>query len=255
MFKLLLAALVVFPGLWSPFVYSQQLPSPTTYVVDQAGVIPDDVEREIVGYLQELEQKTTVQAVVVTIDRVPDGDIETFSVDLASRWGLGRKGKDNGLLLLVAVGDRKYRFEVGYGLEGLLPDSYMGTIGRKYLVPSFRKGDYGSGIRTAVLAISHRIADDAGVELSGVPRLAVPRTSRGTARRGGGLGAILFIIILLLLLGRGGGGFLWFLLGASMFGGGGRGGWGGGGGGFGGFGSFGGGGGGGFGGGGATGSW
>ncbi|MFC2075879.1 TPM domain-containing protein [candidate division KSB1 bacterium] len=245
-------------------VDAQYLPRSSTFVTDQAGVLPADIEQQLNGFLQELEQKTTAQVLVLTIDRVPEGAIEDFALNQAEAWGLGRKGVDNGLLLVVAVADRKYRFEVGYGLEGLLPDSYVGSIGRQYMVPYFRKGDYGSGTALAALAVAHKIAEDKGVTITGMPELPRMRSATRSGRRtGGGVGGLIFLIIMMMLLGRGGrggrgSGLLWLLLGASMMGGPRRGGWtsgGGGGGGFGGFGSFGGGGGGGFGGGGASGSW
>ena len=113
---------------------------PSHYVVDLAGIINDDVEYRLNGYLQELEQKTTVQFIILTIQSLEGESLEEFSITTAhDTWGLGQKGKDNGLLLLVSLDDRKYRFEVGYGLEGILPDSLVGTIGRQFLVPFFIK--------------------------------------------------------------------------------------------------------------------
>jgi uncharacterized protein len=239
--------------------------TPRNHVVDLAGVIDDGVEIKLNGYLLELEQKTTAQVVVLTIDSLEGGSLEEFSLSVAhDKWKLGQKGKDNGVLILVVPGDRKYRFEIGYGLEGALPDSLVGTIGRQYMVPNFRKGDYSTGIAAAAIAVAGKIAQEQGVEITGMPRVTYqPRPAGRAAGEGPGLvGAvfsILFFIGLIYLFIRHPR-LLIFLLLMSGFGrrgswgGGGFGGGGFGGGGFGG-GSFGGGGGGGFGGGGASGGW
>ena len=231
---------------------------PQTYVVDVAGIINDAVKHRLNGYLQELEQKTTAQMIVLTVPDLGGDSIEDFSIRIANdKWKLGQKGKDNGVLFLVAFKDRKYRIEVGYGLEGVLPDSLVGSLGRKLLVPYFRKGDYSDGIYATTLAVANIIAKHYGVKIEGMPSVEY---SRQPASRGNppsmfsAIIAVLFFIILGILFVRNPRAFLLFLLFSSM--GGRRGPWGGGGGfGGGGFGSFGGGGGGGFGGGGASGGW
>ncbi|MGO9376952.1 MAG: TPM domain-containing protein [Dissulfurispiraceae bacterium] len=229
--------------------------APPNYVVDLAGIMDGGVQTQLNAYLKELEQKTTVQMVVLTVTSLDGESIEDFSLKMAhDKWKLGQKGKDNGLLLTVAVNDRKYRVEVGYGLEGTLPDSMVGTIGRQYLVPYFRKGDYNNGIYNASLEIIKTIAASQGVEITGMPKAAGMRSkSKGSF----GLGdliwfgiLIVFVIPFMLFSGvmrsrgywGGGGGF-----GGGGFGGGGFG--------SGGYGGFNGGGGGGFGGGGASGDW
>ena len=226
---------------------------PVRYVVDLAGIIDAEPETKLNGYLQELEQKTTAQFVILTIESLEGESIEDVAITVAhDKWKLGQKGKDNGLLLLVAVKDRKYRIEVGYGLESVVPDSFVGSVGRDFLVPYFRKGDYSKGIFTAALALTAEIARDAGVAISGMPKL------EGTGRQGGSdslfgtiVSLLIFIFVMIAFI-KNPKAFLFFFLLSSMGGSNRR--WGGGGGG-GGFGSFGGGGGGGFGGGGASGSW
>jgi uncharacterized protein len=233
--------------------------SPPNYVVDLAEIIDASTEAGLNRYLLELEQKTTAQMVVLTINSLEGEPIEDFSIDVAhNRWKLGQKGKDNGILLLVSLQERKYRFETGYGLEGVLPDSLVGSIGRQYIVPYFQKGDYTTGIAAATLAAIKIIAGDAGVEIAGMPKLQTRegyRSSGGKRKKPGILGSIfsiLFIIAMIYMFIKHPRLFLLLLM-MNMLGGGRRSGWGGGGG-FGG-GSFGGGGGGGFGGGGAGGGW
>lgn len=228
--------------------------TPAAYVVDLAGVVEDSVESRLDGILQELEQKTTAQVLVLTVRSLEGVAIDMFSLQVAEKWKLGQKGRDNGLLMLFAMEDRKYRFEVGYGLEGILPDSLVGSIGRDYVVPNFRKGDFTGGITAAALAVANIIAQDSGVEITGMPRVAARHRGRELpAGKPGILGSILsvlFVIGLIYLLIRHPRLLLLMLL-FSGFGGR-RSSWGGGG--FGG-GGFGGGGGGGFGGGGASGGW
>jgi uncharacterized protein len=226
--------------------------SPPDYVVDLAGVIDDGVEARLDAQLRELEQLTTAQVVVLTLPSLEGEALEAFSVDLAhNRWKLGQKGKDNGVLVTLALQERRYRIEVGYGLEGALPDSLVGSIGRELLVPAFRAGDFGGGLAAATSEIATRIAAASGVSLSAPPAAGPsPVRSPGPA----GKLSLLNVIVLLLV----GAVFLWLLIRHPQLliwmlltsrGGGSRGSWGGGGGG------FGGGGGGGFGGGGASGSW
>ncbi|MBU4319186.1 MAG: TPM domain-containing protein [Proteobacteria bacterium] len=227
--------------------------SPPRYVMDMAGVIDDAVESKLNRYLQELEQKTTAQMIVLTLPSLEGAEIRDFALNLAhDKWKLGQAGKDNGLLLLVAVKDRKYAIEVGYGLESVIPDSLAGEIGRRYLVPYFKQKDYSNGIYAGSLFLANTIAKDAGVIISSMIEV-IGGDSKETRRKSSGPFSKI-ITGLLLLFGlymfiRHPKAFITMLLLSSMGGSGRSGDWGGGGGG------FGGGGGGGFGGGGASGSW
>ncbi len=168
---------------------------PPGYVIDLADIISDDVETRLNAYLRELEEKTTAQVVVLTIESLDGEEIEEFSLRMAEKWRLGQKGKDNGLLLTVALKDRRYRFEVGYGLEGILPDSLVGSIGRQYLVPYFRKGDYSTGILNATIAIVSEIARHEGVEITGMPASGPIHTLQRSGNRKTGLLDAIFIIL------------------------------------------------------------
>ncbi len=239
-----------------------ELPIPRHYVEDYANVINSSDEQSLNGVLQELEQKTGAQYIVLTVETTGGVPIEDFAIGLAEKWKLGQKDKDNGMLFVLAKSDRKYRFEVGYGLEGFVTDQYCGRVGRDVLVPYLKRGDYGGGIYQANLQIVQRIAEQAGVALTGMPKIkTVPVQQR---RRTVGLPCcsflplIFFLLIIFGGLGRGMG--WWFFLPFMLGGFGGHGGYGrsgsfGGGSFGGGFGGFGGGMGGGFGGGGAGGSW
>lgn len=195
---MLLALLLLLPA-----VLSAATPTPPAvppnYVVDLAGVLDDATERRLNAYLRELKQKTTVQMVVLTLQSLDGEDIEGFSIRTVEKWKLGQKGKDNGVLLTVSVQDRAYRFEVGYGLEGVLPDSLAGSIGREYLVPYFRKGDFNAGVVNATLAVVRTIAAHEGVEITEMPSARRAPSERGVQRAPGvGIPGMIVIGIALL---------------------------------------------------------
>jgi len=239
--KTVLCALILI--LLSLNVVAQQFPQPKGYVNDFANVIPPSQEQQINRICLELKQKTGAQIADVTIQTLGDNYIEDYAVRLFEKWGIGEKGKDNGVLVLNAIRERKIRIEVGYGIEGIIPDGKAGRIRDQYLLPYLKKEDFGTGHLYTVAAIAKEIANEYGVELTGNVQLPRSRSSRS---KGKGIGGILSMLFFFFLIFATRGRILpWLLLG-SMFGGGGRdrGGWGGfsGGGGFGGgFGGFGGG--------------
>jgi uncharacterized protein len=237
------------------------LPMPEHYVEDYANVIDTAYEQRLNGILRELDQKTGAQYIILTVESTGGVAIEQFSMDLAEKWKLGRKDKDNGMLFTLALKEKRWRFEVGYGFEGYVTDAYCGRLGREVLAPYLRKGQYSEGIYQANLQIIQKIASEAGVTLTGVPKLA-PAPLRRRHMPCIGIGIVPLIIFLLIMSGGGrrGGMGMWLFLPFIMGGFGGHGGYGrsgsfGGGSFGGGFGGFGGGMGGGFGGGGASGSW
>lgn len=241
------------------------LQEPRHYVEDYANVLNASHEQSLNGILQELEQKTGAQYIILTVDTTGGLPIEQFSIELIEKWQkwkLGQKGKDNGLLFVFATKERQARFEVGYGLEGFITDQYTNRVGRNVLVPYIKQGKTSQGIYEANLQIVQRIASEYGVALAGMPKMAPVGVGRGNIRRGLPCCSVLPLLIFIFLIfgGRGRGmGMLFFL--PFMLGGfGGHGGYGrsgsfGGGSFGGGFGGFGGGMGGGFGGGGSTVSW
>ena len=156
----------------TPVGYAQaNLPMPSHYVEDYANVINPSEENSLNGILQELEQKTGAQYIVLTVQTTDGMSIEQYAFELAEKWKLGQKGKDNGMLFVLAKNDRKWRFEVGYGLEGFVTDQYSGRIGRNVLVPYIKQGNISRGIYESNLQIVQRIAGEYGVNLSGMPKL------------------------------------------------------------------------------------
>jgi uncharacterized protein len=246
-----------------------KLPKPTSYVSDFAGVIDPASKENIEQLAWQVYSKAHATIEVVTVKSLDGQDIDSWTTALEDKWKVGPKSTDRGILMVFAIQDHKRRIEVGYGLEGILPDAKVGDIGRS-MVPQLRQGQYGPAIQSGVQQIASVIAADANVTLTPPqqPQGAPAYTYQPRRHRTNWVGIIFLIIFIALMLhggGRGGGGsgWLWFLLGSIMgggFGGGGRGGGGfggggGGGDGGGGGGDFGGGFGGGSGGGGASGDW
>ena len=124
--------------------------APTGFVNDYANIIDDDLEQQLENRLTQFEQDTSNEITVVTINNL-DGDyIENFAVKLFEDWGIGKKDKDNGVLVLVALEDREMRIEVGYGLEGALTDAQSNWIINNQMKPAFKEERYGDGISEAV---------------------------------------------------------------------------------------------------------
>jgi uncharacterized protein len=146
---IVLLALIAFPAL------ADDLPVPplTGRVVDQAGILSSDDESRLTGKLHDLETKTSIQLVVVTLPSLRSRPIEDWGLALGRTWGIGQKGKDNGVLLVVAPNDRELRIEVGYGLEGTLPDATANAIIRNVIVPRFKAGSMAGGVSDGVDAI------------------------------------------------------------------------------------------------------
>ncbi len=141
---------------------------PTGMVTDLAGLLGDGARTRLEAMLRDLESKTTAELAVVTVPTTGGEDPKMYAVELFRRWGIGKKGKDNGALLLVTVQERAVEVEVGYGLEGTLPDGLVGEILDRNVVPRFKAGDYEGGITAGAQAIARVIARQAGVELAGL---------------------------------------------------------------------------------------
>jgi len=239
--------------------------SPSGYVDDFAGVLNSGTTQQLTDICAEVDHKAGAQIAVVTVKSLEGRPLEDFSLDLATKWGVGPKGKSRGLLILLAPSEHQYRFEVGYGLESILPDGKVGGFGRE-AVPLLRSGNYNGAVLLMTSRVAQTIAADRGVTLTSISNgPAVPPSAPGDTPNFPWPAVIVWIVIALVLFSvvRGGvGGCLpWILLGGGGYRGGGYGGgmggggWGGGGGFGGGGGGFGGFGGGSFGGGGASGSW
>lgn len=225
---------------------AQDIPALTQYVNDRAGVLrPEDVQA-LTDTLAQLERTDSTQVVVLTVPTTGGQAIEEYSLAVARQNGIGRRGRNNGILITVAVEDRACRIEVGYGLEGKLPDTTAALIIKHEMIPYFKKGALSAGIRAGTDAVVKVVRGEYAAD-----RWQQRETRR---RRETGCGPAVLMLILIIFFGilgrRRRHGMFWLLPLAMSSG---RRSWGGGGG-FGGFGGFRGGGGS-FGGGGASGRW
>ncbi|PIP05672.1 MAG: hypothetical protein CO012_04255 [Syntrophobacterales bacterium CG_4_8_14_3_um_filter_49_14] len=216
----------------SPLEGKEKFPPPSGAVNDFAGVIPSPYVNQMEALAREVLEKTGTSVVVATMETIGDNDPDDYANRLYEAWGIGKKGEDKGILIFLAVRERKIRIETGYGVEGILPDGLVGEILDKYATPLLKTGDYGKGLANAMIAVSSVVAKAADVSLTGSPAISQPVTKR--ARRGGSLFPLLLLLFIMIpLLGtRQGRAMLPLLLLMFLSGGGGRGG---------GFGSFGGG--------------
>jgi uncharacterized protein len=258
--KIFLSALLLCASFMTSAQNIPARPNPPRLVNDFAGVLSAGEQQQLEQQLVAYDDSTSNQVAVVLVNTLNDYPIEEYSLKLFRDWGIGNKKTNNGVLIIAAIADRKIRIEVGYGLEGAIPDITANHIIENDIKPNFRSGDYYDGLSQAANSIIKAAAGE----------YKAPADYR--KKKGGGgfpIGVIAFIIVMIVIFGSrgggGGGGFMsrrgsgWLgpfiagsMLGRSSGGswGGGGGGWsGGGGGGFGGFG------GGSSGGGGASGSW
>jgi uncharacterized protein len=218
------------------------LPEPFTPIVDNAGVIDAAAKKRLEAIYVNLKQRADIEFAVVTVPTTGDQDIFEYSLAVARGWGIGSKeGEKSGLLLLVAVNDRKYFTQVSDHLEGDLPDGLVGQIQRERLVPQFKRGDYSQGIYDTLQAYVATLAEKRGFSIEGIDQRYAYRGTRHEPGTGGAAGKspascctliIVAVIIILVLAaikrgGGGGGGGLNLLLLGSLFSGGRRGGWGG----------------------------
>jgi uncharacterized protein len=168
-----------------------KFPPLTGRVVDDAGVLTDSTRAALIDMLEQHERETGNQVVVVTLKDLQGYTIEDFGYQLGRKWGLGQKGKNNGVLLIVAHHERRVRIEVGYGLEGTLTDAIGRTIIEQEILPAFRRGDFNGGVLAGTASILTRLSGSAFV---GTPS----RTEQGSGSSYGNAGPSWLPALLLL---------------------------------------------------------
>jgi len=146
-------------------------PTSSIYVQDYAEVLDADTEAAINAIGTALQAKTKAQIVVVTIPDLQGYPIEDYALALFRKWGIGDQELNNGVLMLIAPQERKSRIEVGYGLEGALPDGKTGRIQDEYMLPFFKEGDYNSGIYNGYLALVNETAAEYNVTIDINPQI------------------------------------------------------------------------------------
>lgn len=184
---------------------------PSGFVNDFARVIDPESARAMEQIAQAILQKTGAQVAVVTVESfAPYATIEEFSVELAQSWGIGRKGKDDGVLIVLSMKERKVRIEVGYGLEGAIPDAVAGRILDERVIPLFRQQQWGKGLLQGLIGVGTRIAQENNMDPKELMIPASQTAARPSKKRDSfDIGPLIFILIFLLIGGRR---FFWPLL-------------------------------------------
>ncbi len=165
--KILFISLLLF---LSFFLYAQSnIPNPEGYVTDYAGVISNS-DKEIIETLgAEIKQKSGTEIAVLTVKTFePYSSIEEFANEVFEKWGIGEKGKDNGILIVLSTGERRVRIEVGYGLEGTITDGRAGSIIDQYMIPYLKNNNFSEGLKAGYAAVSAVIASEYNFEITGI---------------------------------------------------------------------------------------
>jgi len=174
-------------------VDAQTLPKLNEPVTDLAGVIDPPSAAELDRRIRMLQSASGDAIAVLTVSTfAPYGSIEEYAVRVFEQSGAGQRGKDNGLLIVLAVTERRVRIEVGYGLEEFVPDGFAGDTIRQAMLPAFRDGQYGAGLLAGTTRIIRRIAERRNVTLTELPPEPAQRTQGGPSL----LQIILAIIVL-----------------------------------------------------------
>jgi uncharacterized protein len=199
-----LVVVLAFAGFASARAAEPSYPAPTGYVVDAAGLLGDDTKTRITAIAKELDDSTGVQMAVAIVPSIAPLEIEEYANGLFRKWGVGSKKGNTGILLVVAQKERRVRFEVGYGLEGLLPDGRVGGILRSDVVPHLHQDDWDGGVLAGVQAVAAIVARDRGVQLQSLAG-APPPAEGGDDSQGSGklpprallaLGIFLFAVVM-----------------------------------------------------------
>ena len=174
-----------------------EVPPPADPITDRAGVLGQDARQRLARILDDVRARTGAEIAVLVVPSTAPDTIEDYSIAVFDRWKIGQQGKDNGLLFLVAVQDRRMRITTGYGLEAILPDGKVGEIRDRVIIPLFRAGRYAEGIVRGTEALAAAILSPAAAT-TGPATQAPPRRRAG--RVGGRWTGVLLAVFVLLIL-------------------------------------------------------
>ncbi len=191
---LLTALLLLLPAVLA----AVQLPSVQGHVNDFADVITAADERDITRTAEALASSGKVELAVVTVTSLEGLSIEEYGIELAEAWGIGTKEEDLGILLLLAPNERMVRIEVGYGLEGDMPDGYVGEILDTHILPYLKKNDFSSGMAEGSRAIAATLAQKRDFELSEVDTERYSAVNESSDNPFGGIIITLFVLFFIL---------------------------------------------------------
>ena len=205
--KITISSLILITLCFTTIVYGYSaFPTPTTdkYINDYVGIIDSSTRNQIISIGKELEDKTSAQAVIVIINSTNNIPIEYYANKLFRNWGIGASEKDNGLLILLSMQEKKWRIEVGRGLEGVLPDLLTSSVMEENAKPYFVEDNYGEGLLQSYSIFTNTIAKEYNTILDKTS--TVPHTSPNLVRRNKGIlagGIFIFILLFDLIFNRG----------------------------------------------------
>jgi uncharacterized protein len=192
---------LIFLAFLVPAAALAAFPTPTGFVNDFAGVMQGDTRQHLESLLSSFEKATGNEIAVATLPSLDGRVIEELAPDLYKQWGIGKKGKDNGVLFLIAPTERKARIEVGYGLEGVINDALAGRILDEDVLPRFKAGDLDGGITAGTAAIVQTIVAKEGLSFD-VEAALGGSVSYGSAKAndGGPLSTFFKILVLIAMI-------------------------------------------------------
>lgn len=195
-------ALTILFSLSLAFVNAEaKYPKPTDlkYINDYTSTLDASTKEYIVSVGKELEDKTGAQEVVVIIDSLQGSDVAAYSNELFRTWGIGQKGKNNGLLILISMKDRKWRVEVGTSLEGAITDIYSARVMDSVTSPRFKEGNYSAGIKESYSIFADTIAKEYNVTLDKNQVVNLPAQNNINVNSTTGLLLLIPFIVLIIL--------------------------------------------------------
>ena len=201
---ILLTVLTTLMSMLTGCTTSEKIPIPTVekdvYIYDEDNIIDDDVEENLNKMLVELEEKTEVEFAVISVESLLDRSIEDYANNLFNTLGIGKKGEDNGILLLFSRSDEKVRLEIGRGLEGCLNDSKCGRILDDYFVPYRENDEYTEATKLTVNAVLKVLCEEYDITITGLNTESIQIEEPDELTLGQWVIIIVIIIILLIVL-------------------------------------------------------
>jgi uncharacterized protein len=156
----IIGLIIVLFGLTGGLVQAQDYPGPVGYVNDFANILTEDARSRLEARLSALEKDTTAEVTFVSVETIGDSSLEEYAAGLFQDWGIGKKGKDNGVLFLVTLKEGDLRIEVGYGLESIITDGRAGRILDQDVLPYLEKGDFDQAFESGLISIERYIRDE-----------------------------------------------------------------------------------------------
>jgi uncharacterized protein len=180
------------------FGASAALPSPTGPVTDLVGILDRPTTQRLEALVGQVQRQSGAEIAILVVPSTAPESIEDYSIAVFDQWKIGQRGKDNGLLFLVAVQDRRLRITTGYGLEAILPDGKVGAIRDRDIIPFFRAGRYADGIVRGTEVLAAAVLGQAGGAIAGeTPQARARPRERGFGSRKTGILLAVFVILIL----------------------------------------------------------